>query len=360
MVRVGRRLVTAVHCCRCIRGSQRESRPVCLVRPPAIWRARGSGRVRGRVVACGRFSGRLGGRRDRSPSHGRLPGRCDRSPPDGRPLGPAAGQAAQATNRAGGMPPRLPLLKRHVLAVRLSSQRMLSISDVPALAVLDGLLHRPIPGAATLDRGRTFPEVPRPFRPEQLDRAGVGALAPCLHAPHVRPRSEPRPGRAGVRSSEGPSGGDQPAGVPGRVGKEPDGGVGEPGGQVAGGFGGFGGVLGQVSGHVLFGDLRAGQPAGDGERSDLRAPLDDPAVGSVRMPWSADRGRGGGADQEPIEQLGGRPTREREHRFRVVGVVAVKPEQGVQVHGAAGLEFGDLGVTESGRDAAVLGGPTRV
>jgi hypothetical protein len=91
-------------------------------------------------------------------------------------VGPVAGEVAQATNRAGGMPPRLPLRKRGVLAVWLRPQRMLSSSDIPALAVLDGLLHRPIPGAAALDAGRPLAQLPRPFRPQQLDGAGVGTL----------------------------------------------------------------------------------------------------------------------------------------------------------------------------------------
>ena len=78
-----------------------------------------------------------------------------------------------------------------------------------------------------------------------------------------------------------------------------------------------------------------------------------------RVAWRlprACRPRRGGVDQEPVEQLGGRPTRGREHRFRVVRVVAVEAEQGVQVHGAAGLELGDLGKAELGRGAAVLAG----
>jgi hypothetical protein len=78
-----------------------------------------------------------------------------------------------------------------------------------------------------------------------------------------------------------------------------------------------------------------------------------------RVTWRlprACRSRRGGVDQEPVEQLGGRPTRGREHRFKVVRVVAVEAEQGVQVHGAAGLELGDLGKAEWGLGASVLAG----
>jgi hypothetical protein len=97
------------------------------------------------------------------------------------PLAPVAREVAQATNHAGGMPPRLPLRKRSVRAVRLGPERMLSIRHVPALPVLDGLLHRPVPYAATLDRGRPLAQLPRPLGPQHLDGAGVGALAPGLH-----------------------------------------------------------------------------------------------------------------------------------------------------------------------------------
>jgi hypothetical protein len=58
------------------------------------------------------------------------------------PVGPVAGEVAQVTNRAGGMPPRLPLRKGGVRAMRLGPKRMLGIFHVPALPVLDGLLHR--------------------------------------------------------------------------------------------------------------------------------------------------------------------------------------------------------------------------
>jgi hypothetical protein len=71
--------------------------------------------------------------------------------------------------------------------VWLRPKRMLSSSDIPALAVLDGLLHRPIPGAAALDAGRPLAQLPRPFRPQQLDGAGVGTLAPGLHAQQLTP-----------------------------------------------------------------------------------------------------------------------------------------------------------------------------
>src|SRR6266540_2943033 len=103
------------------------------------------------------------------------------------PLGPVAGQAAQATNRPGGVPPRAPLRQRGVPAVRLPPERTLGVSDVPALPVLHRLLDRPIPGTAALDGGGPLAPLPRPFRLQQLDRAGVGAVAPCLHAQQLAP-----------------------------------------------------------------------------------------------------------------------------------------------------------------------------
>src|SRR6266498_5078847 len=96
-------------------------------------------------------------------------------------VAPVVGEVAQATNRPGRVLPRLPLLKRSIQGVRLPPQRMLSILHAPALPVLDGLLHRPIPGTATLDADGSLAQLPRPLRPQQLDRAGVGALAPRLH-----------------------------------------------------------------------------------------------------------------------------------------------------------------------------------
>lgn len=95
--------------------------------------------------------------------------------------GPVAGQLPEATNRPGGMPPRAPLRKRDVRAVRLDPRRMLGILHVPALPVLDRLLNHTVPHTTTLDGGRPLAQPPRPFRPQQLDRAGVGALAPGLH-----------------------------------------------------------------------------------------------------------------------------------------------------------------------------------
>jgi hypothetical protein len=117
----------------------------------------------------------------------------------------------------------------------------------------------------------------------------------------VCPGAEAGPALAGVGAAEGPGGGDEPAGVPCRVGVDPDGGVGEPGRQVSGGLGGFGGVLGEVAGDVLFGDLRAGQPAGDGQRLDVLAPLDDPALRPVRVGWGADRGEAGSVGEGLVE-----------------------------------------------------------
>src|SRR6266498_1717438 len=95
-----------------------------------------------------------------------------------------AGQVAQATNGAVGVAAGLPLFKRGVLAVRLGSERALGVIDLPALPVLHRLPNRAVPGAATLDRGRSFAQLPRPFGPLQLDRAGLRAGAPFVLAHH--------------------------------------------------------------------------------------------------------------------------------------------------------------------------------
>ncbi len=97
-------------------------------------------------------------------------------------LAAVGGQVAGATNRTLGMPPGAPLFERHVSAVRLRAERALSVIDLPALPVLHRLLNRTVPGATTLDRGRTFPEVTGPSELLQLDRAGLGAVAPSLYA----------------------------------------------------------------------------------------------------------------------------------------------------------------------------------
>jgi hypothetical protein len=117
-----------------------------------------------------------------------------------------------------------------------------------------------------------------PQRPES-GRVGAGLGGKVTaEAEHVRPRPEPGPGGAGVAPAQFPSSRNEPAGVRRRLGVEPDGGLREPGRQVAGGFGCFGGVLSQVAGDVLFGDLRTLQAADDGEWSDLADPLDHPAA----------------------------------------------------------------------------------
>src|SRR6266702_5469149 len=95
-----------------------------------------------------------------------------------------AGQVAQATNGAVGVAAGLPLFKRGVLAVRLGSECALGVIDLPALPVLHRLPNRAVPGAATLDRGRSFAQLPRPFGPLQLDRAGLRAGAPFVLAHH--------------------------------------------------------------------------------------------------------------------------------------------------------------------------------
>jgi hypothetical protein len=59
-------------------------------------------------------------------------------------VGPVARDVVEAINRACGMPPRLPLRKRGVLAVRLDPERMLAQGglDLPALGVQPGQLGR--------------------------------------------------------------------------------------------------------------------------------------------------------------------------------------------------------------------------
>jgi hypothetical protein len=99
--------------------------------------------------------------------------------------GPVAGQLPEATNRPGGIPPRASLRKRDVRTMRLRPKRALGIIDLPALPVLNRLPDRPIPGATTLDRRRPLAQLTRPFRLQQLDRAGLGAGAPLV-LPHDR------------------------------------------------------------------------------------------------------------------------------------------------------------------------------
>jgi hypothetical protein len=134
-------------------------------------------------------------------------------------VGLVAVQLAQATNRLGGMPPCAPLLKRHVRAVRLCPNGMLSILHVPALAVLDGLLHRPIPHTATLNGGRPLAQLPRPCWLRQLDRAGLGSGA-LLVLPHDRLILGQQP-RVGLAVQKGGGGDHQhAAGLGDRLGRQ--------------------------------------------------------------------------------------------------------------------------------------------
>jgi hypothetical protein len=98
------------------------------------------------------------------------------------PLAAVSGQVAGAADRPLGMAPRAPLLKRLLLAARLWAERAPGIGDVVALPVLKRLLDRPVPGATTLDTGRTLSEVSGPSGSLQLDGAGLGAVAPATLA----------------------------------------------------------------------------------------------------------------------------------------------------------------------------------
>lgn len=125
------------------------------------------------VAVVGSAPGSLDGRRS-----------GDQSPLAVGLLGVAAGQIAQATDRPLGMPPGASLRRRHLAAMRLGAERPARVAEVVALAALDGLLDRPVPGTTTLDRGRTFPKAARPSGPLQLDRVGLGAGAPLVFVHH--------------------------------------------------------------------------------------------------------------------------------------------------------------------------------
>lgn len=102
-------------------------------------------------------------------------------------------------------------------------------------------------------------------------RVGTGfGQEVATEAEHVCPAAEfgPAGGLGKV-----PAGGDEPLRMrAGRIGVQVDGLGGQPAGGVAGGLGGFGGVLGQVAGGGVVGEvLLTGQP----QRADVSENVDD-------------------------------------------------------------------------------------
>ena len=111
-------------------------------------------------------------------------------------------------------------------------------------------------------------------------------------------------------------------------------------------LGGFGGVLGDVGGDGLFGDVGAVAEGLDGPDVELGAPAEG-AGGLVLGGRDGDRRvgvRGGGADGIG-EEVDGGPGRRR----GVGSVGAVEADHGVEVQGAALLELGDLAERDAGR-----------
>src|SRR6266511_325455 len=66
------------------------------------------------------------------------------------PLGAVAGQVAQATNVAVGIPPGLALLKQGVVAVRLGAVAVLGVNDTAARLVIHHMPERAVTEATTL------------------------------------------------------------------------------------------------------------------------------------------------------------------------------------------------------------------
>src|SRR5215469_6945104 len=163
---------------------------------------------------------------------------------------------------------------------------------------------------------------------------------------HVGPAAQP--GVAGV-VAELPAGVHEPFGVAAvRAGVQVDGVVGEAGGGVAGGFGGFGGVFGEVSGDHGVGD-RVAAAQGDHAHVHLCAPADEPPAG-LGLVRGRGEGDGGGGLVDGVVQVGGGDLcRWRDDRVGVAGVEAVQAQEGVEVDGAAGLEFGGFAVGDPDR-----------
>ena len=118
---------------------------------------------------------------------------------------------------------------------------------------------------------------------------------------------------------------------------------GDPAGRDPGGLGAFGRVFGQVGRDRDIGDLAVvGEP--DDARVDLGAPGDVPAVG---LGWMSDGGEpsgGGDLADETGEHISGDGWWRLDGALGMGRVVAVEPEDGVEVDQAAALELGDLGI----------------
>ena len=117
---------------------------------------------------------------------------------------------------------------------------------------------------------------------------------------------------------------------------------GEPGGRVSGGFGGFGGVFGEVAGDHPVSDVRVT----DADVSDveLLAPGYRPAGRVLGMRCGGESDAASGGADGVVEVGDGDAGRWRDDRGRVVRVNTVEADEGVEVDGAAGLEFGGFAV----------------
>jgi hypothetical protein len=114
------------------------------------------------------------------------------------------------------------------------------------------------------------------------------------------------------------------------VGVLVDGVVVEAGRAVAGCFGGFGGVLGEVAGDHVVGDLVAAAQ-GDAFDEDLVAPGDAPSFGLVGVRGRGERGVRDGVVDGVVEVDGGDPWWGCDDGVRIGGVDAVEAQQRVEV-----------------------------
>jgi hypothetical protein len=148
---------------------------------------------------------------------------------------------------------------------------------------------------------------------KEVDRRGSwwrsGGPKPSMCA-HGRSCAQAWPG---VASAETPGAGDEPAVVPGGVGIEPDRGVGEPWRRCPAASVPWC----EVEVDVLFGDLCAAESVGDGERADVQALLDHPAVRPVGVRVGTNRGGAGRCLEQLVQQLGSGPDRRWQDRGRV-------------------------------------------
>src|SRR5262249_4940421 len=138
-----------------------------------------------------------------------------------------------------------------------------------------------------------------------------------------------------------------------RVGVQVDGVGGEPAVHLAGDLGGFGGILGQVGGHHVVGDVAVGGHVDDAHL-ELLAPADRPAVRGSRVRLGGERdGAGGVLDR--VDQVADTDAgRGRQDRVLVGRVGTVQADDRVEVHHGASLHLGGLAVAPAdliGRDA---------